>query len=144
MRNLVIEKVERPDPAIYFGPPGSGYLSWDTLIWRFAAEKSYWLATAAERPHTMPVWGIWQDSAFIFSTYPESTKAQNMRHTPYATVHLADTEALFSLECTTREVTEQDQLQAFIDDYNPKYRWDFTMDDVKRGVFALTPYKAFD
>ncbi len=143
MRNLVITEVTRPQPSLYFGPAEHGFLSWDTLIWKFAAERSYWVVTADPIPHSMPVWGIWHDSAFLFSTYPKSTKAQNLRNNPHATVHLADTEALFSMECDAAEVDDAATLKEFLAEYNPKYKWNFTLDDIREGVFALIPYKAF-
>ena len=143
MAELVITSVSRPDPKSYFGPADAGFLDWDTLVWRFAAERSYWLATMGETPHSMPVWGIWQDATFRFSTSPASRKARNLRAHPKATVHLASTEALMSMECDAVEITDAAQRQRFVDDYNPKYRWEFTADDVRDGLFSLIPYKAF-
>ncbi len=66
-----------------------------------------------------------------------------MRRHPFACVHLADPEAALILECAAVELHEPDDLQAFVNDYNPKYKWHFSVDDVRRGTFALTPYKAF-
>ena len=144
MRELVVTGISRPDPKSYFSPPEKGFLSWDTLIWRFAAEKSYWLCTAGADPHAMPVWGIWHDSAFKFSTSPNSRKAKNLKSNPRATVHLGDTEAVLSLECSAIELTSLADQQAFCDEYNPKYRWHFSNpDDVAGGLFALTPHTAF-
>ncbi len=142
MRELVITDTRRPDPKAYFGPAEAGFLNWETLLWRFAAEKSYWVASQGQRPHSMPVWGIWQDCAFRFSTSPVSRKARNLRAQPWASVHLADTEAVLVLECAVVELSDERTLQSFLDDYNPKYRWDFSLNDVREGVFALTPYKA--
>lgn len=143
MARLQIVDIDRPEPGLYFGPRERGFLDWDTLIWRFAAEKSYWLATMGTAPHTMPVWGIWQQDSFRFSTYPHSKKARNLRHTPSANVHLANTEAVLVMECNAVELESNDDLQDFVDDYNPKYKWNFTLEDVAGGVFALTPHTAF-
>lgn len=112
-------------------------------MWRFAAQHSYWVATQGVVPHNMPVWGIWQDCAFRFSTHPDSRKAKNLRAHPFANVHLADTEAVFVLQCQAVEISNPDQLEAFVDEYNPRYKWDFRLADVEHGTFALTPYKAF-
>ncbi len=71
-RNLVVTSVERPQPRSYFGAAELGFLNWETLLWRFEAQHSYWLATQGDTPHSMPVWGIWQDCAFRFSTHPDS------------------------------------------------------------------------
>lgn len=142
-QNLTVTEVSRPQPGVYFGPPDRGFLNWDTLLWRFAAEHSYWLATSAPRPHTMPVWGVWLHNSFQFSTYPQSRKAQNLRANPFANVHAADPEAVMILECNVTEVTQDADLQAFVDEYNPKYAWDFDLDQVRNGVFALVPHTAF-
>ncbi len=143
MRELVITSTHRPAPEAYFGPADAGFLNWETLLWRFAAEKSYWLATQGKQPHCMPVWGIWQQASFRFSTHPNSKKAANLRQCPFACVHLANPEAVLIMECNVEQVIEDHALQAFVDDYNPKYNWQFTKDEVRGGVFALTPYKAF-
>ena len=143
MHELTITDISRPQPDVYFGPEEHGFLDWDTLLWRFSAEKSYWVATSGNRPHSMPVWGIWQDNSFKFSTAPDSNKAVNIRSLPFAVVHSSNTEAAFILECRAREILEPDELQQFLDEYNPKYKWSFTLDDVREGVFALEPYKAF-
>lgn len=118
-------------------------MNWETAIWRFAAERSYWVATQGDTPHSMPVWGIWQDCAFRFSTHPRSRKSKNLRAHPEAMVHLGDTEAVLALHCRAYEISDERELQAFVNDYNPKYRWNFTVQDVQQGTFALTPYKAF-
>ena len=145
MRSLKIVSLDRPDPKLYFGPEDAGYLDWDNLLWRFAAEKSYWLTTSDTegKPHAMPVWGIWLDAGFWFSTYPHSKKAKNLKANPQANVHLGDTEALLVLECSAHEVTETAAQQQFVDEYNPKYNWQFTPADVAGGLFTLTPHTAF-
>jgi hypothetical protein len=140
---LKILAIQRPEPRSYFGPAERGFLDWETLIWRFAAEKSYWVTSMHTVPHAMPVWGIWQDDAFRFSTHPQSRKAKNLRQNPFATVHLGNTEAVLILECSVTALASTQELQHFVDEYNPKYKWDFKVDDVIGGVFSLKPKKAF-
>lgn len=143
MRELVITEVSRPDPASYFSDPDVGFLSWETLIWRFAAEKSYWICSSLKVPHAMPVWGIWHDCAFRFCTSPKSRKAKNLQANPEAVVHLGDPEAVFSMHCHAVELTSTAAQQTFCDEFNPKYRWNFKPEDVAGGLFALTPHTAF-
>ena len=143
MAALEIIDIDRPDPKAYFAPADAGLLEWDTLIWRFATEKSYWLASADGKPHSMPVWGIWHDNTFKFSTSGASRKAKNLRANPFAVVHTANTEATLILECHARELIDPAELQKFVDEYNPKYKWAFSVDDLREGVFALSPRKAF-
>ena len=47
------------------------------------------------------------------------------------------------VEGTATEVTKGARLAEFLERYNPKYHWDFTLDQVQRGVFELRPLKAF-
>jgi len=143
LRELVVRSIDRPSPKHYFGSEDHGFLDWDNLIWRFAAQHSYWLVTMGDAPHSMPVWGVWQNSSFRFSADPLSRKAKNLRDNPLATVHLADTEAVFSLECHALELSDAEYAQQFVDEYNPKYRWHFSAEDVVPGLFELVPYKAF-
>ena len=143
VRNLVVTHISRPDPKSYFSDPAKGFMSWDDVIARFAAEKSYWVCTANGGPHAMPVWGIWHDSAFKFSTSPESRKAKNLRTNANAIVHLGDTETVVSLHCHAKELTNVKDQQTFCDIYNPKYDWTFSPSDVSGGLFSLTPHTAF-
>ena len=143
-RSLRITKTARPTSPGNFSQDenGAGLMVFDTLLWRFAAQRSYWLVSQGATPHALPVWGIWQDCAFRFNTHPDSQEGRNLRQTGSACVHLADTEAVFIMECHARELDNTEALQAFIDEYNPKYKWRFTLGDVAQGTFVLTPHTA--
>ena len=143
MRQLHIVDVDRPQPSSYFGQRAAELLDWETCLWRFEAEESYWLATMSDRPHSMPVWGIWQQAAFRFIAHHNTKKARNLIAKPFANVHSANPETVLILECDVAEVTAKDELQQFVDDYNPKYKRQFAPDDVAGTVFALTPHTAF-
>ena len=58
-------------------------------------------------------------------------------------MHLEDGAAVLVVEGRATEVTDAARLAEFLDNYNPKYHWDFTLDQVQRGVFELRPLKAF-
>ena len=124
MRALSVTEVSRPEPRLYFGPDAAGFLDREKTLARFVAEKSYWLVSASftGQPHSMPVWGIWQNAAFVFSTYPNSKKARNLKANPRASVHLGDPEALLVLDCEAEEITEDVVLGEFVEDYNAKYQ----------------------
>src|SRR5213593_2186245 len=59
---------------------GVDSLSWAWAVKRLSGARNYWLATVRGdgRPHVMPVWGIWFENAFYFSTGPRSRKARNI------------------------------------------------------------------
>ncbi len=91
----------------------------------------------------MPVWGVWFDDRFVFSTSPASRKARNLLENPRIAVHLEDGDAVIIIEGNGVEVRDPTDLLAFIDSYNPKYDWNFTPDQLQRGVFAVRPEQAF-
>ena len=62
-------------------PKGTkGLLPWSWAEQRLRRSHNYWLVTVGtgSRPHAMPVWGIWVDGRFFFSTGRESRKARNL------------------------------------------------------------------
>src|SRR5213078_895996 len=56
---------------------GKGLLPWTWATERLAKARNYWVSTSRPdgNPHLMPVWGIWLDDAFCFSTGTKSRKA---------------------------------------------------------------------
>ena len=143
---LTILDRSRPATPGYFQPADKGVLlEWNETAQRFAAAKNYWISTASAsgRPHAMPVWGVWLSDRFVFSTSPESRKARNLQVNPQVAVHLENGDVLVVVEGRAAEVRDQAELLAFLDAYNPKYHWNFTVDQVSRGVFAVHPETAF-
>lgn len=61
-------------------------LPWSWAECRLLEARNYWIATTRPdgRPHTRPVWGVWEDGAFYFST--GSLAAENLRHSPELTI----------------------------------------------------------
>ncbi len=138
----------RPDPAGYFltAEEGTGLLPYSHATQQLERARNYWLATAGldGRPHCMPVWGIWIDERFVFSTGPATKKARNLAANPTAVLHLESGAQVVVLECSGWEVTEPHALEAFRIAYNAKYAWDFTPEQLSGGgVFELRPTKAF-
>jgi nitroimidazol reductase NimA-like FMN-containing flavoprotein (pyridoxamine 5'-phosphate oxidase superfamily) len=144
---LRVVKRSRPATPGYFRPEqeGSGLLDWDETARRFAAPRNYWVNTASKsgRPHAMPVWGVWLGDRFAFSTSPESRKARNLLENPAVCVHLEDGNVVIVIEGRAVELRDRTELLAFLDVYNPKYKWNFAPDQVARGVFAVRPEQAF-
>jgi len=61
--------------------------------WSFAREKlkrarTYWIATVRldGRPHCVPVWGIWLNERFIFSSDGGARKVRNLARNPNCVV----------------------------------------------------------
>jgi hypothetical protein len=138
----------RPEPAGYFKPQGegAGLLPWSHVGERMAPARNYWVATAdgAGRPHCMPVWGLWLDDVFWFSTGPSTRKARNLRANPNAVVHLESGAELVVVEGVADEVRETDAIERFVAAYNPKYAWDFEASQLAAGgLFQLRPRRVF-
>lgn len=59
---------------------GSSLRPWSWGEQMLRAGHNYWVATTRSdgRPHAMPVWGVWHEDAFWFSTGAQSRKAKNL------------------------------------------------------------------
>ena len=127
---------------------GKGLLDWSWATERLVKAHNYWLATMRPdgRPHCMPVWGIWLEDAFYFSTGRRSRKARNLAANPYCviTAEVADGEKVndaIIVEGTVKEVTTQALRLKFADLYSAKYRWD--MEGFAEPVYLVRPVLAF-
>jgi hypothetical protein len=59
-----------PDYGILGPHEGSGLLPWSWAEERMTASRNYWVTSLWPdgRPHSMPVWGAWEDEALWFSS----------------------------------------------------------------------------
>ena len=141
-------RASRPEPSGYFKPAheGPGLLPWSHVGERMRGARNYWVATCGPegRPHSMPVWGVWLEDVFFFSTGPTTRKARNLLANPRAVVHLESGADLVVVEGHAREVRDAPTIERFLAAYNPKYGWDFTLGQLQKGgVFAVRPRVAF-
>jgi hypothetical protein len=75
-------KAARPHMPGYGLPRGTkGLLRWTWAEQRLRRSHNYWMMTVrpGAKPHAMPVWGIWVDNRFYFSTGARSRKARNLQ-----------------------------------------------------------------
>ncbi len=126
-RHPAAPRVDRPDlPASYGIQPaasGEGTLAWDYVSERMHSAHNYWLVTSRRdgRPHAVPLWGVWVDEAFFFSTDAELRKARNLRLNLKAGVHLESGDEVVILEGRA-DVVQDASLQARLDSlYFAKY-----------------------
>jgi hypothetical protein len=64
-------------------PEGNqGLLPWTWAEQRLKKSHNYWITTVKPdgSPHSMVVWGLWQDGRILFSTGSKSRKARNLTH----------------------------------------------------------------
>ena len=100
-------------------------LSWTWARRRLLRAHNYWLATTRPdgRPHAMPIWGVWLDEAFLFSTARRSRKGRNLRRRAHAVVHLESGDQTVILEGRVREVRDPTVLERYAGAYLAKYRY---------------------
>ncbi|MEN8162309.1 MAG: pyridoxamine 5'-phosphate oxidase family protein [Myxococcota bacterium] len=135
----------RPGPAGYFAEEPAGMLPWSHVVDELRVARNYWIATVGPdgMPHAMPVWAVWQEDQLLFSTSPASAKARNLRANPRTCVHLESGQRLVVLQGETRPVGEPRLQELYRVHYNPKYDWDFTPEQLREGVYAFRPQRAF-
>src|SRR5439155_14753471 len=86
-RALTEPQARRPYMPGYglLGPDqGTGVMPWSWAVERLTASRNYWVVSRWPdgRPHAMPVWGIWHEESFWFSSSKGSGKARNLMADP--------------------------------------------------------------
>ena len=128
-----------------YGVPQSreGTLPWEWALERLRRSHNYLVTTVRpdRAPHVMPVWGVWLDGAWYFSTSESSRKSRNLEQNPNCVVCNDNVEESVILEGSARRLKDDDiPKQAFVD-YKAKYGWEL---DPKRGpVWQVTPKTVF-
>ncbi len=137
--------------AAGYGFPKStkGLLSWSWAEQRLKKSHNYWITTvkADGSPHTMVVWGLWQDGRFLFSTGGKSQKTRNLEKNPHCIVATEDAAEAVIVEGIA-EVADVDARKRFLAPYERKYNFDMSSmeDDIlsmKEPVFAIRPALVF-
>lgn len=120
-----------------------GLLPWNWVAKRMAGCHTFWVATIhpANRPHVMPVWGVWVDEAFYFSTGRKSRKGQNLAFNPACTITNDDGEEAVIVEGTAEEAKAAAILERVATAYKKKYK----MDPRSMGepIFRVRPKTVF-
>jgi Pyridoxamine 5'-phosphate oxidase len=115
-----------PGYGIVSETEGEGLLPWSWAEERLAATRNYFLATTRPGdggPHVMPVWGLWRDDTFQFSTGRTSRKAQNLLANPRCVVCTDDGDESVIVEGAASEL-ETAAHPAFFAAYQAKYGMD--------------------
>jgi hypothetical protein len=134
----------RPKMDGYGVPQSSeGTLPWQWALERITASHNYLLTTVRPdgAPHVMPVWGIWLEGAWYFSTAATSRKSRNLEHNANCVVCNDNVGEAVILDGTAQRLKDDEiPKQAFID-YKAKYDWDL---DPQRGpVWKVRPKTVF-
>ena len=142
-----------PDYGVLDAQSGQGLLPWSWATERLASARNYWIATARPdgSPHMTPVWGVWFDDTFYFSTGRRSRKARNLAADPRCVVCPEGADEPVILEGTAERVTDPEMLGQVAAAISAKYQWTMvpTPDGMRDEhgnegpVFAVRPHTAF-
>src|SRR5690348_13531292 len=118
-------------------------LPWSWATERLIETRTYWIATTRPdgRPHSRPVWGIWLDDRFYFST--GSLAAENLAINQAITVHLESGSEVVIIEGVAEAVSEAPLMERVVSVYNQKYRWDVDPKNLPGPFYAVRPHLAF-
>jgi len=130
-------------PRMFGSDAQSTPLPWAWATARLEAARNYWIGTTRSdgRPHARPVWGVWLDDAFWFST--GSIAAASLPTRPEITVHLESGSETVILEGRAVLVEDRARVVTLVDPYNEKYHWDMDPDDLPGPFYEVRPRVAF-
>ena len=129
-----------------YGAPADGsggaLLPWSWAVERLERAHNYWICTtrADGRPHAVPVWGLWLEDAFWFSTGRTSAKGRNLVRNPAIVVHLESGDETVILEGDVEEASGD--LERYADAYEAKYAYRPSTVDETNVTYVLRPRAA--
>lgn len=130
-------KSSRPFAPGYGLPKGKkGLLPWSWAEQRLKKSHNYWITTVKPdgSPHTMVVWGLWQDGKFLFSTGSKSRKARNLAQNKNCIVCTELASEAVIVEGTA-EIAEVPARRKFLPTYERKYKFD--MKGMERDILSM-------
>lgn len=141
-------------PGYGFPKGTKGLLPWSWAEQRLKKSHNYWITTVkpdgslrSVSPHTMVIWGLWQDGRFLFSTGKESRKARNLASNPNCIVCTEHAQEAVIVEGVA-EIADIAARRKFLPVYERKYKFDMSSmkDDIlamKEPVYAVRPRVVF-
>jgi len=139
-----LPRAGRPQiPEYGISTSSKGLLPWDWAEKRLKTSREYWMVTTLpnRRPHVMPVWGIWQDCAFYFSTGRGTRKARNLACNPHCIVCNELAGEAVIVHGRAREVRNAKRIADLSKLYSRKYQ--YPLDPKMGAVYEVTPSLAF-
>jgi len=113
---------------------------------RLAKARNYWIVTsrAGGRAHASPVWGLWLDGRFWFSTDPTSVKGRDIATNPRTIVHLESGDEVVIIEGVAEKPTPHDPaLSRFVELYEEKYGFHLDVAKPSFGIYMVSPSAAY-
>src|ERR1700680_3498108 len=137
-----------PGYGIVGAKDGKGLLPWTWVARKMKSCRTFWLTTiyasnsaSQSRPHVMPIWGVWLDDAFFFSTGRKSRKGQNLAANPACTITNDDGEEAGIVEGLATQAEDAAEQERVAIAYKKKYK----MDPRSMGepIFRVQPRRVF-
>ena len=127
---------------------GSGLLPWSWAEQRLLASRNYWVASRwpEGRPHAMPVWGVWHDGAFWFSSSRGSRKVRNLAADPRCVVTTENAVEPVVIDGIAEVVTDPGSLARMLVLENAKYHTNYgieLLDPAVNATIQVRPRWAF-
>lgn len=127
---------------------GTGLLPWSWAQARLESSRNYWLVSnwPDGRPHAMPVWGMWHEDEFWFSSSKPSRKSKNLIANPRCVVTTEDANNPVVVEGTARLTTSPQDLALMLTLENAKYSTHYgieMLDPALNSCFRVRPLWAF-
>lgn len=138
-------KASRPHMPGYGMPTGTkGLLPWTWAEERLRKSHNYFVMTvrADATPHAMPVWGIWVDGRFYFSTGALSVKARNLAANAACVICTDNPAEAVVIEGTASTIGDAARIAQLSPDYKKKYK-SFELDPKMGPIFEVRPKVAF-
>ncbi len=133
-----------PGYGIVGAQDGEGLLPWAWVAQKMNGCRTFWVTTihaTHTRPHVMPVWGVWLDDAFFFSTGRKSRKAQNLAANPACTITNDHGEEAVIVEGLATEVSATAELERVASVYQEKYKMDPR--SMNEPIYRVQPSRVF-
>ena len=118
------------------------YIAWSHADQKLKKETVYWISTSSPdgKPHSAPVWGIWENQTFYFETDPGSPKARNLVRNPRIVFHVQDGMDTVIVKGTVEREKNSRKLETLIPKYVRKYKYKPDWADEKHQiVFRVKP-----
>jgi len=91
---------------------------------RLCSDEMVWLSTVRPdgRPHSIPVWFLWEIATLLIFSQPNTQKIRNLRKNPSVTLALDDTKKGVVILEGTAELLGQGDASVTLQAYGEKYR----------------------
>ena len=130
-------------PGYGLSPDLAGLLPWSWAEERLTASRNYFVSTVSPegRPHCVPVWGVWLEGRFFFSTGARSRKARNLARSPRCVVCTEGGSEAVIVEGEAQVLSDDALFGHFAEAYHAKYA--FRPEPNGDPVFVVSPEVAF-